>query len=78
MTGIEIASVIGGALTIIGGVVKYADNKYSKLHEELHKHKEETEKRVNELEKQALLGDEKIKGHINSCKNFVKRENHID
>ena len=78
MTGIEIASVVGGALTIVGGLLKYADSKHQKLHEELHKHKEDTEKRINELEKKALLGDEKIKGHINSCVNFKKRENHID
>ena len=78
MTGIEIASVIGGALTIVGGLLKYADTKYQKLQEELHKYKEDTERRINDLEKQSLLGDERIKGHINSCINWKRRDGHID
>ena len=78
MTPLEIASVVGGAVTMVGGIVKYADNKYQKLQEEIQKNKEDSEKRINDLEKKALLGDEKIKGHINSCVNFKKRENHID
>ena len=78
MTGIEIAGVVIGGLTMLGGLIKYADTKYGKLHEELHIYKEETEKRINELEKQSLLGDERIKGHINSCVNWKRRDGHID
>ena len=70
MTGIEIASVTIGGLTLLGGIIVYVEKKITTLHQRISDLKD----KVHELELEGVKADDNIKKHIHGCINYKLKE----